>query len=83
MAKQFIYKQNSGDKLKMKNLILSIFIFLTFLVASLTIDPGTVKANDVLDYPYYEVVINGNVKITYEYDGPGGKLVNVMIEHID
>jgi hypothetical protein len=82
MAK-FIYKQNSGDKLKMKNLILSIFIFLTFLVASLTINSGTVNATNVLDDPYYEVMINNHVKITFVYDGPGGKLINVMIEHID
>lgn len=83
MAKQFIYKQNSGDKLKMKNLILSIFIFLTFLVASLTVNSGTANAVNVLDDPYYEVIINNHVKITFEYDGPGGKLINVMIEHID
>jgi hypothetical protein len=71
-----------GENFKMKNLLLAVIVFLSFFVASLTINTGTVSAN-VTDPPYHETVIQGNIKIIFEYDGPGGKLVNIVIEHID
>jgi len=73
----------------MKNLILTIIVFLAFFAVSFTINTGTVNAETVAtvtctdNEPYYVVVYHTNVKITFEYDGPGGKLINVMIEHID
>ena len=73
----------------MKNLTISIFAFLAFFAASFTINTSTVSAKtdavvtSTVNVPYNVVVYQGNLKITYLYDGPGGKLINVMIEHID
>jgi len=70
----------------MKNLILTIIAFLAFFAASLTLNSSTVSAKTEASFtsdPYVVVVYQPNIKITYEYDGPGGKLVNVVIEHID
>ena len=73
-----------GENFNMKNFILAVFIFLALFVTSLTINTGTVSASNVLDNPYYEVVVQTqHLIITYELDGPGGRIVNVMIEHID
>jgi hypothetical protein len=73
----------------MKNLTITIFAFLAFFAASFTMNTSTVNAKtdavvtSTINNPYYVVVYQGNIKITYEYDGPGGRIVNVMIEHVD
>jgi hypothetical protein len=73
----------------MKNLTITIFAFLAFFAASLTMNTSTVNAKtdavvtSTVNNPYYVVVYQGHNKITYELDGPGGKLINVMIEHVD
>ena len=73
----------------MKNLILTIVAFLAFFAASFTLNTSTVNAKTettvtyTANEPYYVVVYDGNFKITYEYDGPGGRLINIAIEHVD
>jgi hypothetical protein len=73
----------------MKNLILAIIVFFAFFTVSFTINTGTVNAKTEATVtspgndPYYVVVYHPQVKITFEYDGPGGKLINIAIEHLD
>ena len=73
----------------MKKLLLTIIVFLAFFAVSFTINTGTVNAETEAtvtctdNEPYYVIVYHPNVKITFEYDGPGGRIISVMIEHID
>ena len=73
----------------MKNLILTIIAFLAFFAASFTLNASTVNAKTqaeatyTANVPYYVVVHHPHVKITFEYDGPGGRLINIAIEHVD
>ncbi len=73
----------------MKNLTITIFAFLAFFAASFTMNTSTVsaKTNSVVtcttNDPYTVVVYQGNLKTTYLYDGPGGRIINIMIEHVD
>ncbi len=73
----------------MKNLILTLFVFLALFAASFTLNTSTVNAKtDAIvtsptTDPYYVVVYQNGFKITYEYDGPGGRLINIAIESVD
>ena len=76
----------------MKNLLISIIVFLSFFCVSLYFNTNAVantKSGEVLtippDNPYYEIkeIANGKKRLIFEYDGPGGKLVNVWVESND
>ena len=73
----------------MKNLTITIFAFLAFFAASFTMNTSTVNAKtdavvtSTINDPYNVVVYQGNLKMTYQYDGPGGRIISIMIEHVD
>jgi hypothetical protein len=71
----------------MKNLIFVILAVVALFCASLTLNTNanaSVKSNiSQFAEPYYVKVVVGDAIYIYEYDGPGGKLVNVWIESLD
>lgn len=68
----------------MKNLLIAILTFVTLFFASLTLTSNANASTGKLADPYYErVVLDDGTVIIYEYDGPGGKMVNVWIEGQD
>ena len=62
----------------MKKLILVIIALVTMFAASLTFNSNRAYCD-----PVEVVVFQPHVKIIMQYDGPGGKLVSVLIEHVD
>jgi hypothetical protein len=67
----------------MKNLLITILALVTLFFASLTLTSSASATTVKLAVPYYERVVVGDIIYIYEYDGPGGKLVNVWVEGND
>ena len=72
----------------MKNLILAIFASMALLCATFSTSAIAKTESEVnilapQDNPHYVVVYQNGCIITYEYDGPGGKLVNVYVESLE